>query len=356
MQRLVALDGLRGVAALAVVLFHLRLFGRIEADFSQAYLAVDFFFVLSGFVIGRTYEPGLRAGSLPLLRYAQIRLARLWPCIALGVALGATAVILNSEPHHRFVWSIAMQMLCLPAFGAGLELSPLNGPQWSLFYELAANAVHATVARWLGNAALITIIVLSGASLISVAFDTPGLSVGVKFDTFLAGFARVGFSFSVGLALSRLHRSGRLMAPRLPYPVAVLALIVLLVLPAPGGALGVALHDLVVVMVLFPLLVALAVNSRVPTAVAGVAGFLGAISYPLYALHVPVYDMLEPLLWGELAVGSQWASWAVYLLGCLLLAWAVARFYERPVQKLLLKLGGSRSTSARAAVSVTPPP
>lgn len=354
MQRLVALDGLRGVAALAVVLFHVCLFAQVEAVFSQAYLAVDLFFVLSGFVIGGTYESGLRDGGLPLLRYAQIRLARLWPCIALGVVLGAAAVLLNNEPHNRFVWSIAMQMLCLPAVGAGPALFPLNGPQWSLFYELVANAVHAALARWLGGTVLIATIILSGAALVYVAFDTPGLSVGVRFDTFFAGFVRVGFSFSVGLALSRLHRSGRLMTPRIPYPVVVLALVVLLVLPAPGGALGVALHDLVVVVVLFPLLVALAVNSPVPASVAGVASLLGAISYPLYALHIPLHRVLEPMLLQ--AAGWQWAGWTAYLMVCVLLAWAVARVYERPMQKLLLKLGGRRTRLAKAAAGITPAP
>ena len=153
--RIAGLDGLRGVAAMAILAHHIGVLRHESIFFSHGYLAVDFFFLLSGFVIGGAYEPRMAAG-MTFWRYAQIRLIRLYPLIALGAVAGAVSFILTNKPLP--VWTaLWFQLAFIPFAVTRVEAYPLNGVQWSLFFELFINAVHAALYRFLTTRRLVLV-------------------------------------------------------------------------------------------------------------------------------------------------------------------------------------------------------
>lgn len=135
------LDAMRGVAALAVVLVHVAAYSGVNLA-PGGNLAVDFFFALSGFVIARAYSARLRSG-LSWLRFAEIRLVRLYPLVLLGCGFGLVKMLFQIGMGHetapswgQFAWILILNPLLLPA--PGVYLFPLNNPAWSLFFELFA--------------------------------------------------------------------------------------------------------------------------------------------------------------------------------------------------------------------------
>lgn len=326
-----SLDGLRGVAALAVVGSHFENLSGHSLHLQHSGVAVDFFFILSGFVIAQAYERRL-AGTLTWRGYMALRLERLYPAILGGLALGVVAALAAGERLHP---AMAAQLLLLPVvFGPvlhGGELFPLNGPQWSLFLELAANALHAAVARWLTTPRLAAIVGLSAAALIWTSLTFGGLDVGWSRASFWGGPPRVMFGFGMGLLLFRLHAAGR-AAPRVPFVLIVAALVVCLVRPFPEASL--ALDDLVIVLVALPTLVALAVRAPVPDRALGLMTWLGARSYPLYAVHAPLLRICEALL-DPLADDQAAIGWALAPPLTIALAALFERFYDAPIRARL---------------------
>lgn len=157
------LDGLRGVAALMVIWYHVfEAFATSPVDqrFNHGYLAVDFFFILSGFVIGYAYDD--RWGRMSVKDFFKRRLIRLHPMIVIGTVLGViTFLIQGSEQWNGTKVSLSMVMLAMllhmflipaaPGSGAEVrgngEMYPLNGPAWSLFFEYIGNILYALFLR-----------------------------------------------------------------------------------------------------------------------------------------------------------------------------------------------------------------
>ncbi len=329
---LVSLDGLRGVAALAVVGSHFENLSGISLHLQHSGVAVDFFFILSGFVIAQAYERRLAAG-LGWGAYMLARLRRLWPAILGGLAIGLAAAVLAGE---RLSLAMALQVLLLPAvWGPSLhggELFPLNGPQWSLFLELAVNALHAAVFRWLTVPRLVAAVAAAGLALILVSARFGGLDVGWSRANVWGGPPRVIWGFGVGVLLFRAHARG-LRAPALPCALVALALGLVLVRPWPEQGLY-AVTDLVIVLAVLPVLVSLAVRSTVPRWASGPARWLGWLSYPLYAVHVPLLRACEAILNSapDTQAAMGWAATPVLVVG---LAALFARYYDAPVRAWL---------------------
>lgn len=177
------LDGLRGVAALMVIWYHIFegfATSPIDQQFNHGYLAVDFFFILSGFVIGYAYDD--RWKTMKTKDFFKRRLIRLHPMVILGVVLGAiTFYIQGCEKWNGSHVSISMliaSMLiglflipaapgsCAEIRGNG-EMFPLNGPSWSLFFEYIGNILYALFIRRLSTKALTVLVVLAGIGLAS---------------------------------------------------------------------------------------------------------------------------------------------------------------------------------------------
>ena len=163
------LDGLRGVAAVLVVLFHVFEAyspGPAGQIINHGYLAVDFFFMLSGFVIGYAYDD--RWNKMSTWGFFKRRLVRLHPMVVMGTVVGACLYffgqgegfpIIGNIPGWKLLLAFVMGCLMIPCGpkmdirGWG-EMNSFNGPNWSLTWEYAANILYALVLRRLPKAIL----------------------------------------------------------------------------------------------------------------------------------------------------------------------------------------------------------
>lgn len=288
----VSLNAMRGVAALGVVLYHgFALFGTLMP---RGYLAVDLFFVLSGFVIAHAYAGRLTRG-MPWRSFMLARLIRFYPLYAAGLALGAVREVLLLATGNDFGMSPEVLLMALAAAALFLpfpieqrsyDLFPVNVPSWSLFFELLVNALYALVLPVLSIAVLVGAILISGLTLAWLA-PAEGLGhVGVNATSFAGGCARTIFSFAIGLLIHRVQPR----APRLPMPVLLVATALAMANPWGGAA-----YDWFFIVVLSPALVVLGAGTEPSRLLAGVAAFLGVISFPIYALHRPVLALAEAI-------------------------------------------------------------
>ncbi|ATE64407.1 acyltransferase family protein [Rhizorhabdus dicambivorans] len=333
------LDGMRGVAAIGVLVYH---FGDLLPVplFRAGYLAVDLFFCLSGFVIAHAYEARLRAG-MTIGRFALIRLIRLWPLVALGVALGAAQAWLlpaTADPALLAATApvvILLNLLLLPSFvGDGPRLFPANPPHWSLFYEMAVNLAYAALSRRLSNR-LLLLLILGGFALFCGGIATLGTAnIGWARDQIPFGIGRVTCTFLSGVLLHRCRE--RLDAPRLAGCWWLALLLTAAALTLPVGSVLRPIFDAMFVLAGGPLLIWLAMAARPPQAALPVLSGLGRLSYPLYALHFPLYLAAAelasrfPSLRGLVAVTAM----VIACGGALLLA----RLYDEPVRRRLTAL------------------
>ena len=289
-RHFLGLDGLRGVAALVVVFLHGAMTFDIGYVPGAACLAVDFFFLLSGFVIAFAYDAKLGRGGMTWRRFMAVRTIRLYPMLFLGTALGALLFVLaqiHRQEFHFFVSSIVIagSFALLPVgLAVGLLAYPLNVPVWSLFFEFVANALYGTRFGKLGLRSLAVFIGGSGAALVAMAvWGGPFLYIGFGTPTkFLLGFVRVTYPFWAGVFLFRAARLRRV--PRVPISVIGFVLASLLLVPFAGPA-----YSLPLVLVAFPALVALGASASLGNLTARVCSAAGRVSYPLYLIHWPVY-------------------------------------------------------------------
>ncbi len=258
----VALDGLRGVAALAVVYYHIANHLMLPWVPERAYLGVDFFFMLSGFVIAHAYEERLR-GGMTGWRFIKVRLVRLYPCVLAGLVIGAVMMLelvreKQLAPQNLAV-AVAENVLLLPT-RAMVALRPwafpIDGPLWSLSLEIWFNLLYAASFRWLGNRVVSGLLILGGLALAVVNWHAGNLNVGFDCDDVYLGAPRFIFAFSVGLLLRRLHDGNG--APLRWGQWSFLALLAVFWLPDRRDHLS----DAVAVILVFPVI--LTVASRVP--------------------------------------------------------------------------------------------
>ena len=300
------LDGLRGVAAIVVVWFHIfeaYATSHVDQIINHGYLAVDFFFMLSGFVIGYAYDN--RWKTMTTREFIKRRLIRLQPMVAIGALIGALIFYFQGCP----VWDVS-QVAVISLFAAtfvnillipsppgmeirGLgEMYPLNGPSWSLFFEYIGNVLYALFIRKLPPRALSVLVLLAGCGLAAFAVWGPLGDICVGFamdgDNMLGGSLRLLFAFSAGLLLSRVFKPVRI---RGAFWICALAIVTLLSVPRSGGSEQLwmnGLYDTLCAVVLFPLLVCLGASGKTTDRVTTrVCKFLGDISYPLYMVHYP---------------------------------------------------------------------
>ncbi len=354
------LDGLRGVAALLVVWYHLfEAFATSPVDqrFNHGYLAVDFFFLLSGFVIGYAYDERWGRG-LRMRDFIKRRLIRLHPMVVLGALLGAAAFFVqgsvrwNGEPVSTGMVLAALLcgLLLIPAWpGAGHEVRgngemyPLNGPGWSLFFEYLGNLLFMLLLRRLPTRWLTLLVALTGAALAAFAIgDLSGyghLGVGwtLAGSNFPGGMLRLLFAFPAGLLLARRFRPVRI---RGAFWLCSLSLAVLLAMPYVGSEqnhLFNGLYDTLSTLLLFPLLLWLGASGHATdAATARICGFLGDISYPLYMVHYPSMYLFYAWVWNHGYTFSEvWPVAAALFAGNILLAWFVLKIYDEPLRRLL---------------------
>lgn len=359
------LDGLRGMAALLVVWYHVFegyafAGGTLIEGINHGYLAVDFFFILSGFVIGYAYDD--RWGkSLTLKNFFKRRLIRLHPMVVMGAVLGTVTFCLQGSVQwdgtHVAFSMVMLALLCalffIPAYpGAGYEVRgngemfPLNGPSWSLFFEYIGNLLYALALRRLSTRALTVVVALLGVALVDFATsDVSGygnIGVGWTLDgvNFAGGLLRMLFPFSLGLLLSRRFKPVRV---RGAFWICSLVLLVLFYVPYLPGNETLCLNGLFEVfciVVVFPILVVLGASGSTTDKIStGVCKFLGDISYPLYITHYAFMYLFYAWLI-EKGCFTFGETWQVALCVCVwnvVVAYLCLKLYDEPIRRWLAR-------------------
>ena len=318
------LDGLRGVAAIAVMLFHSY---RAEGLFHNAWSAVDLFFLLSGFVIAYSSDEHLQQG-MPATQFLLRRLIRLYPMIMLGTLVGVAGAIANYKISASYPYSL-WQIVTYGCLTLLLLFFEFNPPFWSIFSELVVNTFYALLARRLATPVLAPIVFFG---LIIVAMGGPfAWDENRNFFLFLwLGLARAATGFFGGVLFFRLWKAGRL--PRLSGNFVVLSVILLAVFTFPVEISGWLYPPAFTVMAT---IIAFGVGAR-PNRLDKYCALLGQISYPLYALHWPSFHFFSGLA-GSLGLTAHHYDLVVmvHCLGILAIAYIAMRFYETPVRLYL---------------------
>lgn len=356
------LDGLRGVAALMVLWYHF-FEGFAKTPVSQivnhGYLCVDFFFILSGFVIGYAYNSRWNSG-LTVGNFMKRRLIRLHPMVLAGIGLGVISFLIQGgvkwdgtkvAGSHIALDSL-LNLCMIPALpGSAVEVRgngemfPLNGPLWSLFFEYIASLIYAFFIRRFSTRLLAIVTALLGGGLAWFAltnmsgYGHMGVGWTLAGNNLLGGFLRVLFSFSMGMLLSRVFRPVKIQNAFL---VCSLGVILLVAMPFVGSEESLwqnALYDTVCILLLFPSLVWLGASGSIRSARQGkVCRFLGDISYPLYAVHYPSLYLFFAWIWGEgLAIADVWWMSIPIFVGNILLAYLLLKYYDEPLRRRLTK-------------------
>ncbi len=353
------LDGLRGVAALLVIVYHV--FECFDwSPVPHGYLAVDFFFVLSGFVIGYAYDSRWQEG-LSVARFFKRRLIRLHPMVILGALIGAVCFLIQGSVRWdgtpvSIGWvmiAMLLGMLMLPLYpGASAdvrgngELFPLNGPSWSLFFEYIGNILYALLLWRLSTRWLAVVAAVSGICLAHIALSDGYLGVGWSMaDSGLwTGMVRMLFPYSVGMLMARVFKP-----MRVKNAFWCCGIVILLVgcLPLTFGELVPwmnGLYDALCVILVFPCLVWLGASQQAVNGLTRrVSHFLGELSYPLYAVHYPLMYLFYAHIGfnGDLVpivkLGDVWPVAVALPVACILLAWLCWRLYDSPVRRFLAR-------------------
>lgn len=373
------LDGLRGVAAFLVIFFHCfeTYIGRFGTQIiNHGYLAVDFFFVLSGFVIGYAYDD--RWDKMTTWGFFKRRLVRLHPMVILGTVIGASLFFFGEYEGFPNIascegWKVAlcfvMGLLMIPC-GHGLdirgwgEFNSFNGPNWSLTLEYIGNILYALIFRKLPNVVLAIFCAVA-------AFLTLDLTLG--FDVFgffpdgeapycviggwsldpqqlYIGFTRLLYPFLCGLLISRIlssrmtedNPSGSPLRIKGGFWWCSLILIIIFSIPQITGKSGLAdgIYQAISILILFPVVVLLGAGSLTTDSISSrICNFLGELSYPLYITHFPfIYMQMQ---W--VAKHPEAPVWMHIMLNVgvvvisTLTAWAFYKAYDIPIREWLKK-------------------
>ena len=372
------LDALRGFAGLAVVLFHL-----MEAYEPQGvpvvpghgYLAVEFFLLLTGFVLGHAYDARWRKG-LGVGAFFRRRLVRLHPMAILGTVVGLLVYLFLDLSEGRYFGmagaaprqvavAALLAVLMIPVAGHG-ALNPFNACSWTLYYEYVANVLYAVVLRRLATPALLALTVVAGVWSAVTALNVDlnaifgtanavwaevakgnctlvgGWSLSAK--QVYIGFVRTLFPLFLGLFLAR--RNWRITLPaKVAFPLCLGVFAAVLFCPCSytlGAGIGMpwlnGVFEWLSVAVVLPVLMLIGAGSAMPNARLDAVGrFLGELSYPLYMTHFPFHTLQISLVAMYYAAYPGWvfvvATAAQFALS-VALGWAAMRFFDEPVQRM----------------------
>ncbi|RYY28057.1 MAG: acyltransferase, partial [Chitinophagaceae bacterium] len=213
-QHFEILDGLRGIAAVAVVIFHFMeiVFPDPPANIiAHGFLAVDFFFCLSGFVIAYAY--GNRIGEMHIKDFFKARLIRLHPLVVLGSLIGLLGLLIHplgagpdnySAGYIIILFLASILMIPFPFMPERYNnLFNLNAPSWSLFWEYVANILYATVLYKLARRYLLWLAIIAAVGLTILCYVRGSLLGGWGGTTFWDGGVRLAFSFTAGMVVYR---------------------------------------------------------------------------------------------------------------------------------------------------------
>lgn len=364
------LDGLRGVAAMIVVAFHLfetYSKGPTTQIINHGYLAVDFFFMLSGFVIGYAYDDRWAKG-MTQCDFFKRRLIRLQPMVIMGAIIGALCYFLQTSDafpiiEHTSWWMVLVIMLLAwimfptpPSMDirGWQETSSLNGPQWSLMWEYLANILYAAIVRhfskfWLaifvGLSGILTVILCCDINLLGIldgreyaAYSVIG-GWSITSGQLFIGITRLLFPFFGGLLIYRI--GARVKLSGYGFPLCSFLLAIVLCFPHIGGDkpnIINGLYCLASIMIFFPMIVMIGAGSSLAGRYSiSVCKWLGEISYPLYITHYPLIYLQVSWLHNHpnAPIGTQiFLNISVFIIA-VAIAYASLKLYDIPVREWL---------------------
>ena len=364
------LDGLRGVAALMVLVYHIfegfafasatnGVGDGIIRTLNHGHIAVDFFFILSGFVISYAYDD--RWQKMSIGGFFKRRLIRLHPMIVLGAVIGAVAFLFDgcmrwdgSVTSVGWVMvALLLTMFMIPAVpgvqyevrGNG-EMFPLNGPMWSLFFEYIGNILYALVIRRFSTKALAALAAVLGIlhAYFFVGdlsgYDSVGVGWTIDSVNFWGGAVRMLFPFTVGMLLARKFRARSVKGA---FWICSALLIVIFSVPylAYDKAISInSLYEVICIAAVFPFIVWLGACGKSENKITSrINRFLGDISYPLYIVHYPImYIFYKWLIENQkYTLGETFGASMLVIVSSVLLAYACLKLYDIPVRRWLTK-------------------
>jgi len=353
------LDGLRGVAAVLVVAFHiLEVFSggdHTKQLINHGYLAVDFFFLLSGFVIAHAYDD--RWNTMSVTEFFKRRLIRLHPMIIVGMTLGAVCFYfaagamfpaIEGTSLGKLILVMVLGWFLIPVPGSldirgWAEMYPLNGPAWSLFFEYIANIFYALILRKVSNTVLWILVLISAFALMQLAILSPhGDIIGgwsLEPDQLRIGFTRLAFPFLAGILLRRLFKSGNI---KNAFLWSSLLIVGIMSFPRVGGSDYLwwnGIYDSLTIILLFPLVVYIGASGSIKSNISKrVCTFMGEISYPIYITHFPIlYIYYAWVSDNKITLeDSPGVAFAVFVL-CIVVSYVFLKLYDIPVRKWLSK-------------------
>ena len=341
-QHFEILDGLRGIAALAIVLFHFMeiVYAPSKNFIAHGFLAVDFFFCLSGFVIAYAYHQD-RIEKMGIAAFFKTRLIRLHPLVIFGSVLGLLAFLFDPFSSHPetyetgkliLIFLASVFLIPFPAMpDRYFNLFGLNAPAWSLFWEYVANILYALFLYKLSRRSLFLVTILAGAGLCFVSYRAGGsLLGGWNGETFWDGFARISYSFLAGMLI---YRSNWIIKSKLGFVGLSVLLLLAFLIPFTEWNW---LTEPLIVLFYFPALIALGAGATLSQGFRKICVFSGKISYPLYMTHYAVmwifanyYTTYKP---------ETTELFLIISIGTLLLvgfAYLTMIFYDIPIRKYL---------------------
>ena len=364
------LDGLRGVAAILVLIYHIfEGFAFAESTngegsglittLNHGHIAVDFFFILSGFVISYAYDD--RWGKMSLGGFFKRRLVRLRPMLIMGAVVGVISFLLTGcqqwsgevTPISWVMIALLLTIFMVPALpglpyevrGNG-EMFPLNGPMWSLFFEYVGNILYALVIRRLSTKLLAVLTAILGVlhAWIFVGdlsgYDSVGIGWTIDTINFWGGLVRMLFPFTMGMLLARTFKPREVKGA---FWICSAMLIAVFAVPyiAKSGAISLnSLYEVVCIAVIFPFIVWLGACGKGGDNYTGrINNFLGELSYPLYIVHYPImYIFYKWLIENRCyTLGDTLGLSALVVLSSVALAYACLKLYDEPVRKWLAR-------------------
>jgi peptidoglycan/LPS O-acetylase OafA/YrhL len=350
-DRLYTLDAMRGIAALAVLGLHIGEVMQIHT-FHYAYLAVDLFFMLSGFVLARSYEHKL-AKSLSARRFMEMRLIRLFPMFFLGVCFGVFRVVGQIATHDAnalspatAVISFGLNALMLPSYTLQADLFPFDPPAWSLFFELIINAVFCMALYRFRTLFLLFLSFVLGVLFIVTIYYVGNGHFGPQWNTAALGVLRVSFCFPAGMLIARFYKAKH----KRPSVWSIVLLVVLtLILVADMPTDFDWIYDSAAIFIAMPALLWLGAKNELPKWLEPVGDVLGEVSYPLYAVHYPLLQVVAYLLVRRLHFSTEFT--AIGFAGAVVIfSFLLAKFADLPIRKWI-----SRKLHVRASATVIHP-
>jgi peptidoglycan/LPS O-acetylase OafA/YrhL len=339
-----ALDALRFMAALLIVLYHYGQDALIPLEslhpvFARGYLATDFFLILSGFVLGRAYGAQILGGRIGLFSFLQKRLARIWPgqlivlAALAAVVVAATAVgFAPSHAEHFTLPALLMQVFMVQAWGVPGG-GGWNHQSWSLSALLVCYAAFPLAWRWISRLSSPTALMSLGmASVIAGDLICVSLLDRHIYDLdFHFGLVRAAPLFLLGVCIARVVEQGRPPARTAGFLAAV-SILALALLQVTGR------FDLLSLTAIAGIVLAF---GRLPVARPSALIEQGAkLSFALFITHA-----LTGLIWFgalgalresvSLPAWLDWTLWAASIPAALITAALFHRLIDDPIQKWL---------------------